>query len=59
MLKWEVMSAYPKSKWVFVWFSDGIEYGLTKEGKLEIGGDLFDVTDALCWCDAPEPSYML
>lgn len=51
------MRSFPKSGWVFVYFSDGIEYGIADHGKLNIGSELFDVSGAKCWCPAPEPSY--
>lgn len=56
-MTWNSMRDFPKKGWVFVYFTDGIEYGQAEKGKLNIGGELFDVTDGECWCDAPEPTY--
>ena len=54
---WHSMRDFPKTGWVFVYFYDGIEYGLAEKGELNIGGGMFDVKDAKCWTEAPEPSH--
>lgn len=53
MLKWYSMTYFPEDACVFVYFEDGIEYGIAKEGKLDIGGTLFDIEEALWWTYAP------
>ncbi len=53
------MRDFPKTGWVFVYFIDGIEYGLAERGELNIGGTTFNVRDAKCWTSAPEPSHYM
>lgn len=58
-MSWNSMRDYPKRGWVFVYFDDGIEYGEAIYGRLDIGGEHFDVLDGLAWCDAPAPNGLI
>ena len=56
---WQPIKEFPDGIWVFVYFEDGIEYGLSEDGELNIGGTTFCVRDAMAWCEAPEPNELL